>query len=300
MWLILAFISASLLGVYDIFKKTALKNNAVIPVLFLNTMFCSLLFMPLIIASRVAPDTMQQTMFYVPQVPFAQHLYVMLKAVIVLTSWILAYFAIKHLPITIASPIKASQPVLTLLGAMLIFGEQLNLYQWIGVTLAITSFLMLSWSGKSEGINFKHNKWILFIVLATIAGAASGLYDKYLMTHGFDRMTVQVWYTYYQMALMALVLMFMWYPNRKNTTPFRWTPAILMVSLFLVAADFIYFYALSFPDSMISVVSMSRRSGVVVAFIGGALFFKEKNIRKKSIDLALVLLGMYFLYLGSQ
>jgi transporter family protein len=243
---------------------------------------------------------MQQTMFYVPQVPFGQHLYVMLKAVIVLTSWILAYFAIKHLPITIASPIKASQPVLTLLGAMLIFGEQLNLYQWIGVTLAITSFLMLSWSGKSEGINFKHNKWILFIVLATITGAASGLYDKYLMTHGFDRMTVQVWYAYYQMALMALVLMFMWYPNRKNTTPFRWTPAILMVSLFLVAADFIYFYALSFPDSMISVVSMSRRSGVVVAFIGGALFFKEKNIRKKSIDLALVLLGMYFLYLGSQ
>lgn len=300
MWLILAFISAALLGVYDIFKKTALKNNAVIPVLFLNTVFCSLLFLPLIVASRIAPNPMQETMFYVPIVPIGQHLYVMLKAVIVLTSWILAYFAIKHLPITIASPIKASQPVLTLLGAMLIFGEQLNLYQWIGVTLAITSFLMLSWSGKSEGINFKHNKWILFIVLATITGATSGLYDKYLMTHGFDRMTVQVWYTYYQMALMAIVMLFMWYPNRKKTTPFRWTPAILLVSLFLVAADFIYFYALSFPDSMISVVSMSRRSGVIVAFIGGALFFKEKNIRKKSIDLALVLLGMYFLYLGSS
>ena len=300
MWLILAFISAALLGVYDIFKKTALKNNAVIPVLFLNTVFCSLLFLPLIVASRIAPNPMQETMFYIPIVPIGQHLYVMLKAIIVLTSWILAYFAIKHLPITIASPIKASQPVLTLLGAMLIFGEQLNLYQWIGVTLAITSFLMLSWSGKSEGINFKHNKWILFIVLATITGATSGLYDKYLMTHGFDRMTVQVWYTYYQMALMAIVMLFMWYPNRKKTTPFRWTPAILLVSLFLVAADFIYFYALSFPDSMISVVSMSRRSGVIVAFIGGALFFKEKNIRKKSIDLALVLLGMYFLYLGSS
>ncbi|MBO5720577.1 MAG: EamA family transporter [Bacteroidales bacterium] len=300
MWLVLAFISASLLGIYDIFKKTALKNNAVIPVLFLNTMFCSLLFLPLIIASRVAPDTLQQTIFYIPQAPLEQHLFVMLKAVIVLTSWILAYFAIKHLPITIASPIKASQPVLTLLGATLIFGEQLNLYQWTGVILAITSFLMLSWSGKSEGINFSHNKWIMFIVLATIAGATSGLYDKYLMSNGFDRMTVQVWYTYYQMALMAMVMIFMWYPKRKTTTPFRWTPAILMVSLFLVAADFIYFYALSYPDSMISVVSMTRRSGVVVAFIGGALFFKEKNIRKKSLDLALVLLGMYFLYLGSE
>lgn len=300
MWLILAFISAALLGIYDIFKKSALKNNAVIPVLFLNTLFCSTIFLPLIIVSRVAPTALADTMFYVPQATIGQHLYVILKAIIVLTSWILAYFAIKHLPITIASPIKASQPVLTLLGAVLIFGEQLNAYQWIGVTLAITSFLMLSWSGKSEGINFKHNRWILYIVLATFAGAASGLYDKYLMSNGFDRMTVQVWYTYYQMALMAIVLIVLWYPKRKNTTPFRWTPSILFVSLFLVVADFIYFYALSYPDSMISIVSMTRRSGVVVAFIGGAIIFKEKNIRKKSIDLALVLLGMYFLYLGSE
>lgn len=300
MWLILAFISAALLGIYDIFKKSALKNNAVIPVLFLNTLFCSTIFLPLIIVSRVAPTALADTMFYVPQATIGQHLYVILKAIIVLTSWILAYFAIKHLPITIASPIKASQPVLTLLGAVLIFGEQLNAYQWIGVTLAITSFLMLSWSGKSEGINFKHNRCILYIVLATFAGAASGLYDKYLMSNGFDRMTVQVWYTYYQMALMAIVLIVLWYPKRKNTTPFRWTPSILFVSLFLVLADFIYFYALSYPDSMISIVSMTRRSGVVVAFIGGAIIFKEKNIRKKSIDLALVLLGMYFLYLGSE
>lgn len=299
MWLVYAFISAALLGIYDLFKKGALRNNAVIPVLFLNTLFCSLLFLPVILMSRFAPDTMSGTLFYVPKVGIDQHLFVMLKAVIVLTSWIFAYFAVKNLPITIASPIKATQPVLTLLGAMLIFGERLNTYQWIGVAFAVTSFFMMSWSGKSEGINFRRNRWIWYIVLATIAGAASGLYDKYLISNGFDRMTVQVWYTYYQMALMAAVMLFLWYPNRKKSTPFRWTPAIFCVSLFLVVADFIYFYALSFPDSMISVVSMSRRSGVVVAFIGGALFFKEKNIRKKSIDLVLVLIGMYFLYLGS-
>ena len=36
-WVILAFMSATLLGFYDSFKKKALKGNAVIPVLFLNT-----------------------------------------------------------------------------------------------------------------------------------------------------------------------------------------------------------------------------------------------------------------------
>ena len=289
-----------MLGVYDIFKKQALKNNAVIPVLFLNTLFCSLLFLPLIIASRLAPGEMSGTLFYVPQVGIDQHLYIILKAAIVLTSWIFAYFALKHLPITIAGPIKATQPVLTLLGAMIVFGERLNAYQWTGVAFAVVSFFMMSWSGKSEGINFRHNRWIFYMVLATIAGAASGLYDKYLLSHGFDRMTVQVWYTYYQAAMMGLILIFLWYPTRKKTTPFRFTPAIFMVSLFLVAADFIYFYALSYPESMISIVSMSRRSGVIVSFIGGALFFKEKNLKKKSSDLLLVLRGMHFLYLGSR
>ena len=38
-WLLLAFASAALLGCYDTLKKVALKDNAVIPVLFFNTLF---------------------------------------------------------------------------------------------------------------------------------------------------------------------------------------------------------------------------------------------------------------------
>ena len=151
MWLIFAFISAALLGMYEVFKKLALNNNAVLPILFLNTVFCSLLFLPAVLISRFAPEVLQDTLFFVPKADFVTHLYVMLKAVIVLSSWTFAYFAMKHLPITIAGTIKASQPVLTLLGALLIFGERLNLYQWIGVIVSIISFFMLSSAGKKEG-----------------------------------------------------------------------------------------------------------------------------------------------------
>ena len=299
MWLTLAFISAALLGMYEVFKKAALNENAVIPVLFFNTVFCSLLFLPIILMSRFCPTLIQDTMFYVPKVAFETHLYIILKSIIVLSSWLFAYFATKHLPITIAGTIKASQPVLTLLGALIVFGERLNLFQWIGVSLAIISFFLLSSAGKKEGINFKHNIWIWFIVLATVTGAVSGLYDKYLMAR-FDRMTVQVWYNYYQMAIMFIILLLLWYPKRKVTTPFQWRNSIFFISLFLVIADFVYFYALSYPDSMISIVSMVRRSGVVVSFVAGIFFFKERNIRNKAIDLILVLVGMFFLYLGSK
>lgn len=181
MWLLLAFLSAALLGFYDAFKKQALKDNAVLPVLFLNTVFSSLIFLPFILVSCFAPAVLGGTMFDVPVVGWDVHKFIIIKSFIVLSSWIFGYFGMKHLPLTIVGPINATRPVMVLVGAMLVFGERLNLYQWIGVMLAVLSFFMLSRSGKKEGIDFKHNKWILFIVLAAVTGAVSGLYDKYLM-----------------------------------------------------------------------------------------------------------------------
>lgn len=299
MWLGLAFLSAFLLGCYDINKKLSLNGNAVIPVLFFNTLICSLIFIPFILISHFSPETLQGTLFFVPDAPLQVHGFLFLKAIIVLASWHFAYFATKNLPLTITGPIKATQPVMTLMGALLIFQERLNVYQWIGVLLSITSFYMLSSSGKKEGINFKHNKWIFFMILSAITGSMSGLYDKYL-TGFIDPMTVQVWYNFYQLALMILVVSFLWYPTRQKTTPFQWRWSIVFISVFLTIADFVYFYALSFPDSMISIVSMVRRSNVLVTFAAGALFFHEKNLKNKAVDLLLVLLGMLFLYWGTR
>ncbi len=297
MWLLLAFVSAALLGLYDIAKKTSLKENAVLPVLFLNTLFSTLIFVPFIFMSRFDIAAMENSMFYVPEAGWEVHKFIILKAIIVLSSWICGYFAIKHLPLTIAGPINATRPVMVLVGAMLVFGERLNLYQWIGTGFAIVSFFLLSVSGKKEGINFKSNKWIFLLVLAAVLGAVSGLYDKYLLKH-IDRMIVQSWFNVYQMIIMGAIVLFLWYPKRRSTTKFSWKWSILLISIFLSAADFAYYYALSYDDSMISVVSMVRRSSVLVSFIGGVFLFKEKNIKGKVIDLLLVLIGMLFLYLG--
>ena len=131
----------------------------------------------------------------------------------------------------------------------------------------------------------------------------SGLYDKYLMNPdglGLDKMLVQGWYNLYQCVLMGIMMVFLWYPSRKHTTPFRWRWSIPFISIFLSIADFVYFYALSLPGAMISIVSMVRRSSVVVSFLFGALVFREKNLRSKTVDLLLVILGMVFLYLGSR
>lgn len=276
----------------------SLNGNAVIPVLFFNTLISSLIFLPFILFSYTT-GLLDGSLFYVPVVSLQVHFAVFIKAVIVLSSWIFGYFALKNLPLTISGPIKATQPVLTLVGAMLIFGERLNLYQWMGVAFAVASFYMLSSSGKKEGIRFTHNKWIYYTVISVLLGALSGLYDKHLM-RGLDVMTVQVWFNVYQCFIMSFILLFLWYPHRKETTPFEWRWNIPFISLFLCIADWVYFYALTDPDSMISIVSMIRRSNVLVTFAAGALFFHEKNLKSKVVDLVLVFIGMIFLYLGTK
>lgn len=310
MWLVLAFTSAALLGFYDVFKKIALKDNPVVLVLTLNTMFSSLIFLPLVVLSATG-YLPASSIFYVPVCGWEVHKYIILKSAIVLSSWLCGYYAMKNLPLTLVGPINATRPVMVLLGALLIFGEHLNMYQWIGVLLAIIGYFMLRRSGKKEGIDFRHNRWIVFAVLGALFGAVSALYDKYLIAPvevgglGLDRMAVQSYFLFYQFAMMVVVLLI---TERhvfsqqliRPSASFQWRWAIPMISLFLSAADFVYFYALSQPDALIAVVSMIRRGSVLVSFFVGALVFKEKNVRSKAIDLILVLLSMVFLYLGSQ
>lgn len=304
MWLLLAFMSATLLGFYDSFKKKSLKDNAVIPVLFINTVICSLIFLPLIVLS-VTGTLPSSCPFHVGGGGWEMHRYVILKSVIVLSSWLAGYIGMKHLPLTIVGPINATRPVMVLIGALLVYGERLNTWQWAGVAVAAASFFLLSRSGKKEGINFAHDKWIGCIVLAAILGAVSGLYDKYLMASpsdggvGLDRMAVQSWYNIYQSAMMLLMLAIIWFPRRKADR-FHWSWSIIGISIFLSAADFLYFYALSLPSAMISIISMVRRSSVLVSFLFGAIFFHERNLKGKAIDLSLVLLSMILLFIGSK
>ncbi len=298
MWLILAFISALLLGFYDVAKKRALKDNAVPQVLLLNTLFSTLLFLPLLIASQAELNWFDGTRFAFDPQGVRAHLLICIKSAIVLSSWLFGYFGIKHLPLTIVGPINATRPIIVLLGALTIFGERLNGLQWTGVTLAIISIFLLSRAGKKEGINFAHNRWILCVAAAAVLGAASGLYDRYIMQE-LEPLFVQSWYNLYQLGMMsvAVVAIAIFQPNR---TRFHWSWAIPMISILLSAADMAYFTALAESDAMISVVSMIRRGSVVVSFTCGALILHEKNLRAKAIDLVLILIGMIFLYLGSR
>lgn len=287
-WWLLAFCSAALLGGYDSFKKISLKDNAVIPVLLINTVIGAAIFSPFLFTTGWGGWDVQK--------------YILLKSALVLSSWMAGYFAMKNLPLTLVGPINATRPVLVLLGAIFIFNEHLNALQWGGVLLAMLAYFLMRLSGRKEGIR-AGNKWIVCLILAVLLGAASGLYDKFLMSPdrlGLDRSQVLAWYTLYQAGMMAVVTVLLWLPVRHTTTPFRWRWSIPLISIFLCGADYLYMQALSSPDALIAVVSMIRRGSVLVSFGIGAFILKEKNIRSKALDLVLLLASMVLLYLGSR
>ncbi|MGF1584302.1 MAG: EamA family transporter [Bacteroidales bacterium] len=298
MWVLLGIISSFFLGIYDLFKKTALEKNAVMPVLFLASLTSAMIFLPLIIISSGSTADKEGTIWYVHPVSAREHLLIFIKSVLVGTSWVLSYFALKNLPITIVTPIRASSPLWTLIGALIIFGERLTPLQWLGITVTIVSYYLFSLAGKSEGITFQRNKWVLFIFLATIAGAASGLYDKFLISN-IERMSVQAWFSIYLIPVLLPLTVFIWYQNRKKNIPFFWKPAIPLIGITLTLSDYSYFYALSFDDSLISVLAVIRRSSVLISFTAGAFLFREINLTRKSLVLAGILVGVFFIVLGS-
>jgi len=297
MWIFLGLVSSFFLGIYDISKKWSLNDNAVIPVLFFATLSGMTIFLPFLLTSAFAQGSTAD-FWFIPSQTQTAHLHFFFKAVIVGTSWLLAYFALKNLPITVVTPIRASSPLWTLIGAVLLFGEQFTLMQWAGIIITIGSYYAFALVGKKEGIHFARNKWIYLIILATIIGACSSLYDKYLIAR-YDRLAVQAWFSVYLVVFYLPVLILLWYPRRKTNTPFQWRNSIILIGVFLIIADFAYFYALSYSDSLVGIITSLRRSSVVISFFIGAMIFKDKNLRAKWYVLLGILAGVFLIYWGS-
>ncbi len=299
MWLWAAVGSAILLGIYDVFKKQASTRNDVLHILFYATAISTCFFIPLMLSSIFGWGWADGTVFEVPRGTLNEHLLVFLKSIIVSISWITGLMGLKNLPITTAGTIKASRPVFVLIGSILIFGERLNLWQWVAILIAMFALWLLGRTSKKEGVDFARNKWIFCMWIAVISGVISALMDKHLMA-SMKPMFVQSWCNFYIALIIGAILVFGRLAKSRFYSEFRFDWAILLIAVFITMSDFLYFLSLYSSGSMLSVVSMLRRSSVIITFICGALFFKEKHLRSKGLALLILLVGMAILVFSSR
>lgn len=295
-WLALSIVSAVLLGLYDVAKKASLDDNAVLPVLFACSAVSFVLALAAPVLSACAPATAHQLGIFMAPLSASGHALVLIKAVIVTVSWVLTFFAIKHLPISLAAPIRASAPLFTLGGAVLLFGERPSGAQWLGIAIILLAYWTFSVIGRMEGIHFEKNRWVWMLFAGTLVGAASGLYDKHLLQRaGLAPTAMQFWFTAYCALLQGLTVFIAWRPTRARTTPFTFRGSIVWVGALLLVSDALYFRALAHPEALISVVSTLRRTNVVVSFGVGSLAFGERFRGRKAVALVGVLAGLALL-----
>lgn len=296
MWMYLGLLAALFLGLHNLCKKHAVQGNEVFPVLLGTISSGFLLLLPCYIGSQFFKEYMIEIQFYITDIPLKTHGFIAVKSAIMAASWVLAYQALKHLPITIVTPIRSAGPFFTFIGAITIYNEKPNTYQWIGFFLIIFSVLLYSRIGKKEGIHFKNNKWIFAIIGATFLGASSGLYDKFLIQSlALNPQTLQFWFCLYTVLILLIILTITWFPNSDKRKAFKWRWSIPLVGILLQIADYFYFKALQDPDALIMLLSAIKRSQILIAVVIGGVLFKEQNKRKKLVPLAGIMTGVFLI-----
>jgi transporter family protein len=299
MWIYLGIVSSAFLGMYDISKKHALRQNAVLPVLFLSTVFGAAAIVPLVLLSVAKPMSFSSTSFYVPPIEWTGHLHLLVKSVIVSVAWMLSYAALKNLPISIVSPVTAVGPVWTLLGAVIMFHEHPTALQYVGFGAMFLSYWRLSVVGGKEGILFHNNKWIALTLMATVLGAASAMYDKFLIQRlSYPPMAVQAWFSIYVVPVLGVFVLLFWWPARRRYTPFAWRWTIALIGLMLLVADFLYFKALSCEGSLVAMLSTLRCAYIVISLFAGGLLFHEARLSSKTAAVGGIVLGTFLILLS--
>jgi len=298
-WIALSIFSALLLGLYDLAKKHALKENAVLPVLFFGIVTSACVWSPFVIWSHLSPESYPAAKFLVQPLAGHEHVLLFLKSALVAGSWIFGYFALKNLPLSIAGPIRATGPLWTILLAVGLMGETPNGWQWTGILIVLGAFYAFSFVGKLEGIHFHRDKWIGFMLAATLIGACSAIYDKFLLQSAqIEPATVQAWFSLYLVVVM-LPFYLLWLRGAWPRGIFEWRWSIPLIGLLLLSADFLYFTAIAQEGALIAVISPIRRAAVVVTFLGGIYLHKEVNFRPKLLCIIGLLAGIILLKLGS-
>lgn len=297
-WMGYVLASALFLALYDLAKKASVRDNAVLPVLLIASVAGCIAYGTVVFVlgdgtAALHPDSRTFGLTWV-------------KTLIVSSSWVLTYCALRTLPISIATPIRASSPAWVFLAALFLYGERPTLWQAVGMLSVFAGYFAFSWAGRHEGIDFFRNRAVYLAMGGMLLSAVSGLWDKYLLQVArLPKETMQFWFQLdlaliYAVYLAGSRLLARGRGVSTLGSRFQWRWTIPFVGILLAAADWLWFAGLAVPDAPVSIASLMRRVSVVLTFFLGAKCFHETNLRRKSVALAAVLFGVALLTLSGK
>lgn len=289
-WMAWILASSVLLSIYDLAKKASVRDNAVLAVLLGSSVCGAAAFMLALVAGGRFVQALQTA-------DGAVIACALIKSAIVGTSWALTFMGLRTLPISIATPIRASSPAMVFLLALFLYGEVPTVRQGCGMILVFAGYWLFSWAGRHEGLDFFRSRAVWFAIGGSVVAAFSSIWDKYVFqVRAMPKEALQL---YFQFGLVAFYALTMWFFHQRSYRRafefFDWRWTIPLFGIALAAADWTYFTGIAQQGVPISIASLVRRFSVVITFLVGARLFHEANIRRKLFALVAVLAGVVLL-----
>ena len=276
LWIIFILLYGILKGAREPIKKGVLKDVGVLTALFVYT------FVGFLMSAPTAVGVFSVT-------PFA-FLLVVIKSFVIFVAWILAFVAIKKVPVSVYGICDMSRVIFSTLLGVFFLGESLTIKGIISLILVVLGLYFANTRKSAENENYQM-KYIWLILIECFLNAVSGTMDKYIMSTGeITSSALQFWF---MLLLSAFYLGYILIKIEKLELKKAFTnPWLYVLSFSLILGDRMLFIANADPESQVTIMTLVKQSSAVVTIILGKLIYKEKNIIRKLICAGVILLGI--------
>ncbi len=196
--------------------------------------------------------------------------------------------ALKYISAAIAYPIIRLNIVIVVLFSIVVFGDNLSFYQWLGVLFSITAMLVLAKEyNKNSSKKIKSAKGIWLVFLAMIAGSVATISSKFAAIYTNKMAFIAV--SYILSTLFAFSLYSKIFPSEQSKQNKSFSLGIgIVMGIINIIGFYAYLQALS--TGPLSIVASINGMHFVVAVVLSVVIYKERL--NFSIILGLLLTGI--------
>ena len=194
-------------------------------------------------------------------------------------------------------PLLSLTPIFSVLTGWLVLGETPALQGFIGIALIVAGLIVLEKRESTASLADKKRRWTALLLGALYALILS-------INVALDRLAILHSDPYFYAAFfplataVPLLLLAAEFPPRKeDIIPLRRHAGLILLAGFFFAAS-AFFGALGLGYLLASYFSATKRLGILVALVGGVLFFKEKITVRIVVGAAIAVLGVLLIALA--
>ena len=296
MWIVLTIVYALLIGVFNVFRKSSAQKS---PILFVIALSCTVGFLSICWSApeAFATDGKGVGLFF-------------LKTFFIFVAWILELIAFRLFYVSSLQPINSIRSVIGFAAGILVFGEAVLWWRFVGVAVVFAGLIILNVIDKKfakenaliapdktfeqQAVSRKNAALaVCLFVISCVIQEILSIFDRIFMQNYLPSQ-MQFWFMLFISALAWVGFLLQcwkskkWLVQKSNFADWK----IYLCGIILALADRSLFTAIAADDVLMSVVAILKQLSIVVAVVLGGIMFKEPALKQKLAVLALILCGI--------